>query len=103
AVDRLAGPGPDVVLGPTEDGGYYLIGLRRDCPELFTGVPWSTPAVLRETLRRAGAAGLRAACLPAWFDVDTPDDLARLGASLEDGGPGAEQAPRTRRFLKEGG
>jgi rSAM/selenodomain-associated transferase 1 len=100
AVDCLTGPGPDVVLGPTEDGGYYLIGLRIARPQLFADVPWSSATVFEETRRRADAGNLSVACLPAWFDVDTPDDLHRLraalGASAADGG-----ALRTRRFLAE--
>ncbi len=97
AVDCLANPGPDVVLGPTEDGGYYLIGVRRPHRELFDAMPWSTPEVLEVTLRRAAAAGLRAACLPSWFDVDTPDDLERLSKSIN--ADEAASAPETERFL----
>src|SRR5262249_39143450 len=82
AVDLLSRPGPDVVLGPTEDGGYYLIGVRGAHRELFDGVPWSTSEVLEITLRRAANAGLEAACLPSWFDVDTAEDLERLRATL---------------------
>ncbi|MGH7307859.1 MAG: TIGR04282 family arsenosugar biosynthesis glycosyltransferase [Candidatus Rokuibacteriota bacterium] len=78
AVDRIADPTVDVVLGPTDDGGYYLIGLRAARSDLFEAMEWSTPRVLGETLRRTAAAGLRLVCLPPWFDVDTPDDLARL-------------------------
>ncbi|MGH7416235.1 MAG: TIGR04282 family arsenosugar biosynthesis glycosyltransferase, partial [Candidatus Rokuibacteriota bacterium] len=78
AVDRMTDPTVDVVLGPTEDGGYYLIGVRAARAELFQEMEWSTPRVLEETLRRAATAGLRLACLPPWFDVDTPDDLVRL-------------------------
>jgi rSAM/selenodomain-associated transferase 1 len=96
AVDCLARPGPDLVLGPTEDGGYYLIGVRAARRELFDGMPWSTPVVLAETLRRAAAAGLRTTCLPAWFDVDTPEDLERLRGTL---GAGAAGAVETSRFL----
>jgi rSAM/selenodomain-associated transferase 1 len=65
----------DVVLGPAEDGGYYLMALGRPHPHLFEGVRWSTPAVLQETLSRAAAAGLRARTLPRLGDIDTPDDL----------------------------
>jgi len=97
AVDCLTLPGPDLVLGPTEDGGYYLIGVRRPHRELFDAMPWSTPEVLEVTLRRAAAAGLRAACLPSWFDVDTPDDLERLSKSID--GTEAMSAPETARFL----
>jgi len=86
AVDCLTRPGPDVVLGPTEDGGYYLIGVRLAHRALFDAVPWSTSDVLEVTLRRAATAGLRTACLPPWFDVDTPDDLERLRAQYERAG-----------------
>jgi hypothetical protein len=94
----LTRPGPDVVLGPTEDGGYYLIGVRAAHRVLFDAVPWSTSTVLEVTLRQAAAAGLRSVCMPAWFDVDTPDDLRRLQTVL-DGGPSADEAGQTRRFL----
>jgi rSAM/selenodomain-associated transferase 1 len=98
AVDRLARPGPDVVLGPTEDGGYYLIGVRAAHGALFDDVPWSTSAVLEVTLRRAAAAGLESARLLPWFDVDTPDDLRRLRTLLDSGASVAE-AGQTGRFL----
>ena len=98
AVDCLTGPGPDVVLGPTEDGGYYLIGVRAAHRALFDDMPWSTSAVLEITLRRAAAAGLQTVCTPPWFDVDTPDDLRRLRAALEGGRSDAE-AGETARFL----
>jgi len=97
AVHSLSGPGPDVILGPTEDGGYYLIGMRLAHRELFDAVPWSTSDVLAVTLRRAAAAGLRAVCLPSWFDVDTPDDLERLRAILD--ADNTTTACQTRRFL----
>ena len=97
AVHYLSRPGPDVVLGPTEDGGYYLIGVRRAHRELFDGVPWSTSDVLDITLRRAADAGLRTACLPSWFDVDTPDDLERLRMVLDAGHD--TPACQTRRLL----
>jgi hypothetical protein len=82
AVDLLSRPGPDVVLGPTEDGGYYLIGVRAAHRELFADVPWSTSEVAEVTLRRAAKAGLETARLPSWFDVDTAEDLERLRTSL---------------------
>jgi len=65
--------------------------------ELFDAVPWSTSDVLEVTLRRAAAAGLRAICLPSWFDVDTPDDLERLQTTLDAGN--SATACQTRRFL----
>ncbi len=82
ALDLLTTPEVDVVLGPTEDGGYYLIGLRTVYRELFDAMAWSTSLVLPDTLRRADAKGLRVACLPPWYDIDTPDDLARLRMAL---------------------
>jgi uncharacterized protein len=96
AVDLAASGDVDLVLGPSEDGGYYLIGVRADYPTLFDDVPWSTPAVLDVTLRRAEEAGLRTALLPTWFDVDTPEDLARLRAALVET---PHVAPATRRFF----
>lgn len=97
AVDLVMAPRVDLVLGPTEDGGYYLIGLRTPCPALFEDMPWSSSAVLARTLDRGRRLGLRVACLPRWYDVDTGADLDRLGAELAVT-PGA--LPRhTREFL----
>lgn len=89
----------DLVLGPSEDGGYYLIGLREPHPELFEGIRWSTSEVTPETLRRAKEKGLRVALLPTWYDVDTPADLARLRAALAAGQTPTPQ--HTRKFLTE--
>jgi rSAM/selenodomain-associated transferase 1 len=97
AVQCLSRPGPDVVLGPTEDGGYYLIGVRLPHRELFDAVPWSTSDVLDVTLRRASDAGLEALCLAPWFDVDTPDDLERLRTTLD--ADATTPAGATRRLL----
>jgi len=99
AVSVLSKPEIDVVLGPSEDGGYYLIGLRRLQPELFEKMRWSTAQVLSETVRRAQAKGLKVVCLPTWYDVDTPEDLKRLRESLHsDLGQLAEY---TQQFLME--
>ena len=94
ALARLAEPGVDLVLGPSEDGGYYLVGLKVLRAELFTEMPWSTDRVLPETLERAGRIGLRHALLPTWFDVDTPGDLERLRADLARDGAGARHTRR---------
>jgi hypothetical protein len=69
-----------LVLGPTRDGGYRLIGLRRDSldPALFRGVPWSTPSVLKETLDRAGSARTGFFLLTEREDIDTVEDLKRF-------------------------
>ena len=65
----------DVVVGPSRDGGYYLLGLRRPRPELFAGIRWSTGSVLTETLDRAVAAGLSVTLLEVESDIDTAADL----------------------------
>jgi rSAM/selenodomain-associated transferase 1 len=66
----------DVVLGPALDGGYYLVASKRPAPEIFTGIVWSTPTVLKETLEAAGRAGLATALGRLLRDLDTPDDLS---------------------------
>ncbi|MEW6235148.1 MAG: TIGR04282 family arsenosugar biosynthesis glycosyltransferase [Candidatus Omnitrophota bacterium] len=71
----------DAVIGPTEDGGYYLIGLSRFLPELFEGVPWSTNEVLNVTRRKAVEIGASFELLPKWYDVDTLEDLERWNVS----------------------
>lgn len=87
------------VLGPASDGGYFLVGFRREtfCADIFTDMPWSTPDVLRLTLERLAAHGRQALLLPPWHDVDTLKDLQSLAARLA-GTPGA--APRTRAALR---
>jgi rSAM/selenodomain-associated transferase 1 len=89
--------GADVVLGPSEDGGYYLIGLRQPRPELFREIEWSSERVTAQTLARAEAMGLSVALLPPWYDVDTTADLDRLWADLAT--LPAEALPYTRRFF----
>jgi rSAM/selenodomain-associated transferase 2/rSAM/selenodomain-associated transferase 1 len=65
----------DLVLGPANDGGYYLIGLRRAAEELFKGIPWGTEEVLTHTRRLAQSLGLRTFLLDPLGDVDRPEDL----------------------------
>lgn len=83
----------DAVLGPTDDGGFYLLGLARLPPGLLDGLPWSSAETRARTEDRLAAAGLSLARAPAWFDVDEPADLARLRAHLA---AHPEAAPRTR-------
>jgi rSAM/selenodomain-associated transferase 1 len=89
----------DVVLGPSEDGGYYLIGLKQPHPDLFRGIAWSTDQVTAQTLAEAEAVGLEVAQLPSWYDVDTAADLDRLRAELRILPDDA--VPNTRRLLDE--
>ncbi len=77
--------GADVVLGPARDGGYYLVGMQRPVPALFSGMPWGTSAVLAESITRLGQLGLSHYCLTERMDVDTPDDYRRLYNSHEAG------------------
>lgn len=85
----------DVVLVPSDDGGYNLIGLR--CPaDLFTGIALGTDRALRETVDRARSLGLSCFCLPPSFDVDTIDDLRRLHEYLS---RTDDPLPRTREAL----
>lgn len=86
----------DAVLGPCEDGGFYLLGLRRCPPGLLRGLPWSAPETFVTTLARLRDRGLTAAVIPPWFDVDRPADLECLRALLR---RGELRAPRTARVL----
>jgi rSAM/selenodomain-associated transferase 1 len=87
----------DVVLGPCEDGGYYLIGLKRPQPRLLRDVQMSTPYVVRDTLALAEQLGLQVGLLPTWYDVDTSAELDRLCAELR--AAPRHQACHTRQFL----
>ncbi len=91
--------GADLVLGPADDGGYYLIGLRTPQPRLLREVPMSTPTVLADTLALANGLALRTALLPEWYDIDTAADLRRLQVRLAQANP--ETAPTTRAFLQQ--
>jgi rSAM/selenodomain-associated transferase 1 len=73
ALDRA-----DAVIGPSEDGGYYAIGCREPYPQMFSGVPWSAGDTLQRTEAGLRALGLKVVLLPAWYDVDTANDLRRL-------------------------
>lgn len=68
----------DLVLGPAKDGGYWLIGLRRDQPALFTKMAWSSEQVLTETIERAKALGLKTFLLRTLSDVDTRADWEKF-------------------------
>jgi rSAM/selenodomain-associated transferase 1 len=72
----------DICLGPSGDGGYYLIGMNTLHKELFKKIPWSTPEVLKVTLERIEEAGLSAGLLEEFRDVDTIEDLTKLRADL---------------------
>lgn len=79
--ERALKEGTDAVLAPCEDGGYALIGLRRAEPRLFDGIAWSSKNVMAETRARLTALGWRWRELETLWDVDRPEDYARLVAS----------------------
>lgn len=92
----------DVVLGPSDDGGYYLIGLNKLNPSLFENIPWSTDRVLDQTRARAQELGLKVHLLQTWYDVDNGATLRRLCRELfaaDNLAPGASCAPATRAYL----
>jgi rSAM/selenodomain-associated transferase 1 len=78
AFEALRQPGDRVVLGPAEDGGYYLIGIKRLHRRLFEQITWSSERVLAETIERASEIGLEVMMLPQWYDVDGVAEFERL-------------------------
>jgi rSAM/selenodomain-associated transferase 1 len=96
AFDGLKGEA-DVVLGPCDDGGYYLIGVKRPVPRLLREVQMSTPTVTADTLALAQEEGLRVELLPVWYDVDDAKSLVRLADELKATSP--QVARHTRAFL----
>ena len=91
--------GADVALGPCDDGGYYLIGIRKPAPRLLREVRMSTSTVTADTLAMAKEEGLSVGLLPTWYDVDDADSLLRLVKELESFDP--QTASYTRQFLKK--
>ncbi len=92
AFERLRTNRNIVALGPSTDGGYYLIGLRASAPALFENIPWSTSTVLSTTVRAAERLGLTVWRGPEWYDIDDRADLRRLAVEKV-------AAPRTRAWL----
>jgi uncharacterized protein len=95
-----------VVLSPSLDGGYTLIGLSRPHPELFADIPWSTPDVHRLTMQRAAEIDVPVVNVPGWYDVDDEQtlrllqrELAGERLSFAEAGVSGAHAPATRRFL----
>ncbi len=87
-----------VAVGPTTDGGYYLIGMNSPHPVLFDNIHWSSDQVMIETQQIATQNQIKLSLLPEWFDVDAPADLERLKLSIS-----AKEADpaHTKRFLKK--
>ena len=89
----------DLVLGPANDGGYYLIGARAVYPEIFRDIPWGTDRVLKETVALLRIYGVPRVLLPVWDDVDTIEDLEKLRAALARLDPADPAARHTRQVL----
>jgi rSAM/selenodomain-associated transferase 1 len=99
AFTRLSSAEHKVVLGPSQDGGYYLIGMNQPTPALFANMTWGHDQVLAETTARLRRLGVSFALLPSWFDIDTLDDIQRLGG-LDD--PALRRRmPRTFAYLAQ--
>lgn len=107
AAAELQRPGDRVVLGPSHDGGYYLIGLKVAHPEPFQTISWSTGSVAEETRERCREAGIELVELPVWYDVDDAATLALLMDEVLEGVPppftlvAGHPAEHTREFLRE--
>lgn len=102
AACALLRPGSRAVLGPADDGGYYLLGLNQAHAPMFADIAWSTESVADQTIARARDIGLELVTLPVWYDVD---DAAALGRLLQNlAGPPAAgtafAAPATRACLQ---
>src|SRR6476661_5226049 len=99
AVELLSTIEDRVVLGPSDDGGYYLIGVKKPYRHLFEQIDWSTERVLNQTIQRATEIGIEVKLLPTGYDVDDGAGLRRLcNEILADTTP-ADVAPYTRQFL----
>jgi len=103
AAQILAEPEDKVVLGPTADGGYYLIGLKKENRTLFETIEWSTARVLEQTIEKAKEINLQIHLLAPWYDVDDWATLRQLCRELfaDQSAPDACPAPATRAYLKE--
>ncbi|MGI8437885.1 MAG: TIGR04282 family arsenosugar biosynthesis glycosyltransferase [Chthoniobacterales bacterium] len=102
AVRWLAEPGDRMVIGPSDDGGYYLIGLKEQHRELFTEIDWSTERVFSQTMERAREIGVKVEIIPTWYDVDDRATLQRLcNELLGNEKANGYDAVQTHKFLAE--
>ncbi len=99
AVELLGRSEDRVVLGPSDDGGYYLIGVKKPHRHLFEQIDWSTERVLNQTIQRATEIGIEVKLLPTGYDIDDDASLRRLCNELLTDTTSADIAPHTREFL----
>lgn len=90
-----------LVLGPSEDGGYYLIAMSREHKEIFKDIPWSTDTVFKETVEKAKKAGLKSAILPRWYDVDEIKTLKKLRNNLRSISPATKTGKLLEKIFKD--
>jgi uncharacterized protein len=100
ALKSLARETADAALGPTEDGGFYVVALSRPAPKLFRAVEWSTPRAFEQTAANAARLGLRLLELPRWYDVDTHEDFLRLREELLTDADARRRAPSTCEWVR---
>jgi rSAM/selenodomain-associated transferase 1 len=104
AILELSRPGSRAVLGPSADGGYYLIGLQRAESALFERISWSTDQVAAQTMERARQINLAVTLLVEWYDVDDESSLDRLREELSEAPRAGVQegyaAPHTREYVQ---
>src|SRR5436190_12674571 len=101
ATAQLQGADDRIVLGPSDDGGYYLIGIKKMYRRLFQEIDWSTERVFTQTLERAREIGLNVHILPSCFDVDDRAALRRLCDELLGANSRCDIAPATTKFLSQ--
>jgi uncharacterized protein len=101
AANELAKAGERIVLGPSDDGGYYLIGLKKPNRMLFEEIDWSTERVFQQTMARAAEIGIEVKLLPTGFDVDDGVTLQRLWSEIaEENSASPSIAPHTSFYLR---
>ena len=100
AARALLAPGDRIVLGPADDGGYYLLGMKQPHAHLFADIAWSTDGVAAATRSRAAALGLAVVTLATWYDVD---DAASLDQSSSPAADGGYAAPATNAWIERSG
>lgn len=88
-----------LVIGPSLDGGYYLIGISGNVPELFSGIDWGTDKVFDETVKKAKESGLDFSVLPFWYDIDTIKELSFMQIHLDS--MNEDRCIRTRNMIEK--
>ena len=101
ALNVLGKSGDRVILGPSDDGGYYLIGLKQEHRELFEEIEWSTELVSDQTRKRVADLNLELALLPVGYDIDDASTLRRLCDELLSNKCDSRVAPATRKYLAD--